>query len=164
MEQKNFSDPDDKPSKSQKKRDMQALQKLGEALVKLSAAELEKLPLSELLLDSIKHAQTITSHEGKRRQLQYIGKVMRDVDPLPIEEALEKLQWKQNQAKVIFHQVERWRDQLITEGDEALAGFINRYPQADHQQLRQLIRAAQQNKPGAERLVFQYIRQIIEAQ
>lgn len=154
--------PNEKPSKSQIKREMASLQKLGEELVTLSASQLAKIPLEDSLLNAIKHAQTITSHEGKRRQLQYIGKLMRAVDSHPIEQALEKIKLKHNENIILFHQVERWRDRFIEKGDETLAEFITQYPEVDHQQLRQLIRGAQQTKPGAERELFRYIREILE--
>lgn len=156
------NDPLERPSKSQRKRDMQALQKIGEALVDLPASQLEKIPLTGLLLDAVNEARLLKSHEAKRRQMQYIGRLMRDIDPQPIEEALSKIQSKHQQNKAQFHQIERWRDRLIAEGDKQLETFLNQYPQSDRQHLRQLIRNAQQGKRGADTELFRYLRDIIE--
>ncbi|MHB1949706.1 MAG: ribosome biogenesis factor YjgA [Gammaproteobacteria bacterium] len=154
--------PEEGPSKSQRKRDMQALQKIGETLVGLPDVQLDKIPLSGRLLDAVMEARSLKSFEAKRRQMQYIGKLMRDVDPTPIEEALTKIQFKHQQNKAQFHKIERWRDGLIAEGDKLLEEFLNQYPQTDRQQLRQLIRNAQQKKSGADTELFRYLRAIIE--
>ncbi len=157
----------ERESRSHRKREMLALQKLGEILVELTEAQLSKIPLDSTLAEAIAHARAITSHEGKRRQLQYIGKLMRHVDPLPIQHALEKLQLKNNLNKSHFHQVERWRDQLIAEGDIVLQKFLQQFPSSDAQRLRQLVRnaqkdAAENKNTGADRALFRYIRTLIE--
>ncbi len=85
---------EERPSKSQRKRDMIALQKLGESLLKLTPDKLARIPLDESLHDAILVAHSIKSHEARRRQLQYIGRLMRNVDPAPIEKALEKIKNK----------------------------------------------------------------------
>lgn len=149
-------------SKSQRKRDMTALQKLGEALVKLSANQLAKIPLSDQLSEAITVARELTSHEAKRRQLQYLGRLMREVDPQPIEEALSKIQNKSQISKAKFHLAERWRDRLIAEGDKQLEEFLTTYSEVDRQHLRQLVRNAEQAKPGANTALFRYLKQIIE--
>jgi ribosome-associated protein len=155
----------EKDSKSKRKRDMIELQKIGEILVKLAPAELAKIPLDERLADAVNAARTITNHEGKRRQLQYIGKLMRNVDPEPIREAVEKIQFKHQHNKAQFHQLEHLRDKLIAEGDAALEDFVKRYPTADLQRVRQLIRNAQkdqvsQKNSGAHTELFRYLREI----
>lgn len=152
-----------RPSKSQRKRDMTALQKLGEILVKLSPSDLAKIPLDNQLAEAIAAAQTITNHEGKRRQLQYIGRLMREVDPAPIQEAIDKIQSKHQFAQAQFHQLEHWREKLINEGDTALQTFIQQFPEADHQHVRQLIRNAQKERKdgknaGASTELFRYLR------
>lgn len=154
-----------RPSKSQRKRDMTALQKIGEILVKLSASDLAKIPLDDRLAEAITAARAITNHEGKRRQLQYIGKLMRNVDPAPIEEALDKIQGKHQQTQARFHQLEHWRDKLINEGDAVLQEFIQQYPNADHQRIRQLVRNAQKEHKegrnlGASTELFRYLREL----
>jgi ribosome-associated protein len=166
-----MQEPDDLPnreSKSRRKKEMLALQKMGEILVQLAATQLAKIPLVSPLAEAIATARQITSHEGKRRQLQYIGKLMRNVDTQPIQEALDKVLLQGQTSKAKFHQVERWRDKCISEGDTAQQEFMEKYPDADRQQLRQLIRNAQQDKKtgknlGAETALFRFLREIIEA-
>jgi ribosome-associated protein len=155
------NDFSERPSKSQRKREMTALQKLGETLVNLPQAQLELIPLESKLRAEIDHARTIKDHEGKRRQLQYIGKLMRHVDAEPIEAALAKIQIKHQQNTARFHLVEQWRDQLIAQGDTQLESFVSQFSQADRQHLRQLVRNAQQGKRGAEKELFRYIQEII---
>jgi ribosome-associated protein len=163
-------EPDKLPeenSKSERKRQMLALQKIGEILVELPAPQLAKIPLEERLADAIHLARGLTSHEGKRRQLQYIGRLMRNVDAAPIQEALAKIQLTDQYSKAKFHQVERWRDKLIAEDDATLQDFIQKFPQADAQQLRQLIRNAKKDlkeskKTGAETALFRFLRDAIE--
>lgn len=159
--------PPSDDSKSKRKREMQDLQKLGETLVNLTAADLAKIPLEGRLEEAIHAARTIKEHGAKRRQLQFIGKLMRHVDPAPIQEALASIQGKNNQSKVIFHQVERWRERLIAEGDTALQEFVTQYPDVDHQHMRQLIRNSQKENTsgknmGASTELFRYLRTIIE--
>ncbi len=159
------NDPDQLPqevSKSERKRRVTALQKMGEALVNLSHAELALIPMEPRLREAIEFARELTSHEAKRRQLQYIGKLMRHVDAEPIEAALNKLQNKTQENKAQFQKLERWREQLIAEGDTVLAKLLAQYPEIDSQHIRQLIRRSQQKKPGAETELFRYLREIIE--
>ena len=167
----NVDNPDEdnlplRDSKSKRKRDMTALQKMGEMLVNLPAAELAKIPLDESLADAIHAARALTKHLAKRRQLQYIGRLMRNIDPQPIQEALEKIQGKNQQSKAHFHQLERWRNRLIAEGDGALEEFINLFPNANSQHLRQLIRKTQKDianhqNTGASTELFRYLRELV---
>lgn len=152
----------DKPSKSQVKRDMIALQKLGEMLVELTPSEVDKLNLDARLSEAINTARGLKNHEARRRQLQYIGKLMRNVDAKPIEEAINKIQSQHHQFDRQFHHVEQWRDKLLTEGDNQLQAFLMQYPDADRQQLRQLIRSAQQNQKGAKTELFRLLRQLLK--
>ncbi|MCO6561103.1 MAG: ribosome-associated protein, partial [Gilliamella sp.] len=120
-------------SKSEIKRDAEALKKLGIELVKLSKNELEKIPLDEDLTYAIELAQKIKK-EGYRRQIQYIGKLLRNRDIDPISQALDKLKNRHNQQISLFHKLEKLRDELIATGDaETIIGL---YPTADRQQLR----------------------------
>lgn len=89
-----FEDPLDRPSKSQRKREMHALQEIGKILVELPSPQLAKIPMPEELAEAVKTARAIKSHEAKRRQLQYIGKLMREIDPEPIQKALARIQIK----------------------------------------------------------------------
>lgn len=161
-------------SKSQIKREMNALQDLGEALVKLSEKELAKIPMPERLEDAVKIARGINrnSHSGLRRQLQFIGKVMRTIEVEPIQAAYDEIVHGQQQQTRAFHQLEQLRDDLINAGDQAVQSVLEQHPQADRQHLRQLVRAAQkeqktktdkkpQNK-GAGKKLFAYLRELAE--
>ena len=119
-------------SKTEMKTDMDALQKLGEELVELKPSILDKFPLSEDLAQAIKDAQRF-KNEAKRRQLQYIGKVMRNVDPEPIQAALDKIRNKHSQATVELHKLEQLRDRVVAEGDAAISDVMEMYPEADRQ-------------------------------
>lgn len=160
-------DVSERPSKSQRKKEMLALQHIGEVLVSLPPSELAQIPLPDSLADAVSEAQKIHDHEGKRRQLQYVGKLMRNVDAAPIEEALAKVQSKHQATKASFHHIEKWRDKLIAEGDVAVEEFIKKFPQCEAQPLRQLIRKVQadqkENKnSGAGTSLFRYLREVMD--
>lgn len=153
-------------SKSQKKREVEALQELGEALVKLSTEQLARFQLEDHLLEAIIEAKHISSNGAKRRQLQYIGKLMRSIDPIPIQAELNLIYQKGRSDTAHFHQVEQWRDRLIQSGDAAINEFIEICPNADRQHLRQLVRSAQQEvknqqSPRHARLLFRYLNEIM---
>lgn len=131
----------DGPSKSQLKRDMQALQDLGERLVALPARRLDALALPDNLLDAIALARRITAHEGKRRQLQYIGKLMRHIDAAPIEAALGEDDERHRAETAVMHAAERWRDTLIAEPGQ-LKSFVERYPAGLLLNLHPMVRSA----------------------
>ena len=152
-------------SKSEIKRDAEDLKQFGEKLVNLTKANLTKVPLDDSLKDAIELAQRLQK-EARRRQLQYIGKLLRSIDAEPIREALEKIENKHNQQQAMLHKLEILRDELVAKGDAALTDLLNEYPSADRQQLRNLIRAAQkekeQNKPSkAYREIYQILRALI---
>lgn len=154
-------------SKSEIKRDAEELKRLGAELVELSKTSLDKIPLDEDLRAAIELAQKIKK-EGRRRQLQLIGKMLRSRDEDPIRQALDKLKNRHNQQVALFHKLEVLRDRLIEQGDDALPEVLNLYPDADRQQLRSMIRNAQKEKatnkpPKASRQIFQYLRELAEA-
>jgi ribosome-associated protein len=160
------SEPE-KPSKSQRKEEMIALQKIGESLTKLTEEQLSKIDLPDNLLTAIKHSKSLTSHEAKRRQLQYIGKIMRQIDPESIKLTLKRMQLVHEKNTALFHQLEKWRPKLLAHGDEALNSFLHDHPEGDRQQLRQLIRKANQDiknekNTGAEKILFKYLRTLLE--
>lgn len=162
-----FSEFDDRPSKSERKREMQALQDLGAAIVKLSDGELATIPLEGTLAEAIAVARRITSHEGLRRQLQFIGKVMRESDTTAIRTAYDELQNGRQALNQRFHELEQMRDRLIEAGPNAIGEVLEAYPQTDRQHLRQLIAAAakereQQKPPAAARKLFRYLRELAE--
>ncbi|MBK4715129.1 MULTISPECIES: ribosome biogenesis factor YjgA [Tenebrionibacter/Tenebrionicola group] len=155
-------------SKSEIKRDAEELKRLGAEMVDLGKNALDKLPLDEELRDAIELAQRI-KREGRRRQLQLIGKLLRNRDVDPIRQALDKLKNRHNQQVALFHKLEDLRDRLIENGDEAIVEVLTLWPQADRQQLRALIRNAKKENEGKKpaksaRLIFQYLRELSEAQ
>jgi ribosome-associated protein len=128
------------PSKSQRKRDMHALQDLGERLVELPAQQLEKIELPPELVDAIALARRITAREGRRRQLQYVGKLMRRVDADAIRAKLDVDDAQHRLETAVMHAAERWRDALI-ESPDRVAEFVARYPAAART-LHPLVRSA----------------------
>lgn len=153
---------DDRPSKSQLKREMTALQDMGGELVKLSKDRLKRMDLPDNLLAAVLEAQRITSHGAIRRQMQLIGKLMRGVDAEAIGEQLAEIRGESDAAKAAFHALERWRERLITD-DEALTLWLAEHPDSDVQQMRQLIRnarreAAEGKPPKSSRALFKLLR------
>ncbi len=158
-------DADLRPSRSQLKRDAEALQDLGRELVELPQAKLERIQIPDQLREAVNLARSITAHGGKRRQMQFIGKLMRGFDAEPVRAQLEAFQQADRRAAQRFHLLENLRDKLIAEGDSALGDILDRYPHADRQHLRNLIRQAQlerdKNKPPASaRSLFKYLREL----
>jgi ribosome-associated protein len=157
------------PSKTQRKKQMLALQDLGEELVELAESRLKAVPLSERVLTAVLAARRITAHGGRKRQLQYIGKLMRDEDDETIAAIRHKLAGfagEHNEENARFHAIERWRTRLLDK-DEALQTFIERFPQAPIQRLRQLVREARKDAqtgkpPSHARELFKLIREIVE--
>lgn len=150
-------------SKSQLKREMLALQVLGEALVDMPDKELATIPVPERLMDQINTARKINHHGGKKRQLQYIGKLMRSFDVSAIQKAYNDLQTGRKALAREFHQLEEWRDRLIAQGAPAIEKFLVKYPDGNRQQLRQMVRQAQKEQsqekpPTASRKLFRYIK------
>ncbi len=151
------------PSKSQRKREANALQDMGKALVDLSKDRLEKMDLPDALRAEVLEAKRITSHGAIRRQMQLIGKLMRDVDAEAIAEQLAEIRGESNAAKAAFHALEQWRDRLLKD-DQAATEWLARHPDTDAQQLRQLIRnarreAAENRPPKSSRALFRMLRE-----
>ncbi|AYC34247.1 ribosome-associated protein [Pseudomonas cavernae] len=156
-------------SKSQVKRELHALQDLGERLITLKPDLLAKLPLTDALRRALAEAPKHTANVARKRHIQFIGKLMREQDIEAILALIDQLDASTRQYNERFHALERWRDRLIAEGDEALERFVADYPETDRQHLRGLIRHAQheaaRNKPPAAlRKIFKYIRELDEAQ
>ncbi len=155
---------DEKPSKSQRKRDMTAAQELGEQLLQLKPDVLQKMPLDERLLETLLQAQKMSQHEARRRHLQLIGKLMRSADVAAIQTAFLETQSSSVAATRALHELEHWRTRLLTEGDAAVGAAMSVFPGVDTQQLRQIIRDAQRETeqakvPAAARKLFQYLKQ-----
>lgn len=139
------SDDRERPSKTQLKKAMQDLQDLGRSVTELPDGRLEALARSGALGDGLHHAvleyRRTRSHEGRRRQLQYIGKLMRQVDPQPLREAVAQAQLGGALESLRLHQAERWRDELIA-ADDAATRWLEAHPDTDAQRLRTLVRNA----------------------
>jgi ribosome-associated protein len=161
-------------SKSHIKREATALQELGKRLIDLPRGKLVQLPLPEKLLEAILEAQRITAREGGRRQLQYVGKLMRSVDADPIRAKMAEWDGETQSSVDAYHRLERWRDRLI-DSDDHFTAFMNANPAGDAQQLRALIRSARKEQahnrellPGNEpqkkayRSLFQEIKRLVE--
>ena len=155
------------PSKSEKKRQVQALQQLGEELVKLSEAQLAAIELPRELYQAVVEAKRIQNkHAAFKRQRLFIGKLMRQVDAEPIQQALAALEARHNADSATFHHSEKWRERLLAEAD-ALSEFIGQYPQTDRQHLRQLLQKAQREYQAsagkaAQRALFRFLHEVIE--
>jgi ribosome-associated protein len=134
-------DEDGRPSKSQRKRDSHALQTLGDEVAALPASRLNALQLPENLREAIREFHRTKSHEGRRRQLQFIGKLMRQVDPGPLQEAVANFKLGGAQDALALHQAERWREELLAD-DGAVTRWMAERPATDAQQLRAMIRQA----------------------
>ncbi len=150
---------------------MHALQALGASLVELGPAQLDAIELPEALREAVLAARRIASREARRRQLQYIGRLMRDVDPAPIRAKLDAWHGQSHEATAALHRVERWRERLLAEED-ALTELASEFPGADLQRLRALVRSARAEQardakasgrpPRAFRELFRAIKAIVE--
>ncbi|MBS0436682.1 MAG: DUF615 domain-containing protein [Proteobacteria bacterium] len=158
---------DERPSKTQRKKASHELQDLGEALVALPESRVQGLDIPEGLRDAVHEYRRTRSHEGRRRQMQYIGKLMRGVDTAPIRQAVLDMQLGRAKDSLLLHEAERWRAELIAD-DAGIGAFVQQYPATDTQQLRSLVRSArkdaalapEQRSGRAFRELFQFIKQV----
>lgn len=156
---------DEGPSKTKRKQAMDALQKLGVEIVALNKSQIDQLNLPEQLLDAVLEAKRLTQHEAIRRQMQYIGKIMRGVDPEPIQQQLDAWNGVSRQATAHMHHLERWRERLLAD-DTALSEFLSAHPGCDAQQLRTLIRNTRKEQaanrpPASYRALFRWLREAL---
>lgn len=150
-------------SKTKRKQEMTELQSLGAKLVELPESQLAEMPMDEALRDAVLEARRIKSHEAKRRQMQYIGRLMREVDAAPLRERLEAITGHSAQAAAQHRRLESWRERLLAD-DEALTAFAAEFPAADLQAIRTLIRNARKEQkeakpPRAYRELFRLIKE-----
>lgn len=150
-------------SKSQVKREMIALQAIGEKLVELSPDQISRIDMPGELREALLFARTITRGEARRRQLQYIGALMREVDTEPIEKALAIIGRGQHQDAEHFKQLERWRDDLMDGNDALMEDILARFPDTDRQKLRQLVFNARKERqedkpPKSSRALFRFLK------
>lgn len=156
---------DETPSKTQRKREMHELQDLGAALVDLNPAQLASIELPERLLDAVHAAQRMNKFGARRRQLQYIGKLMREVDPAPIRERLKAWDAASHAHTAHLHRVERWRARLLDD-PQAMAALAAEYPEADIAKLRTLVANAARERearqpPRSYRAIFKVLNETI---
>jgi ribosome-associated protein len=164
---------DERPSKSQRKRDSHALQDLGEALVALTPSRFAAVEMPDVLREAVIEFRRTRSHEGRRRQMQLIGRLMRQADIEPIRRAVQEQQLGRAHDSLALHEAERWRAELLA-SDDALARWLSAHAETDVQHLRSLIRAARKEggteldatargeavrKGRAYRDLFQFIRE-----
>lgn len=159
-------DGGERPSRSALKRASHDLQTLGEQLIALPDSHLNDLEMSERLRDAIAHCKKMKLGEGRRRQMQFIGKLMRDADPEPLREAVAAFQLGHARNALALHQAERWRAELLEDNRDTLARWLEAHPDTDVQRLRTLIRnarkdaaaAPEQRSGRAYRELFQFIK------
>jgi len=156
---------EERPSKTQRKQQMHELQDLGAELVELGAEQIDAIELPEALREAVLEARRMNRFEARRRQLQYIGKLMRFVDAEPIRARLDA--WKSVSAAETarLHLIERWRERLLAD-DEACTELLQHYACDDSQRLRALIRAAREERqtnrpPHNYRALFQFLRNLL---
>lgn len=161
------TDTSQAPSRTQRKHEVEALQTLGRTLTELARDQLKRVPLPDDLRNAVLDWHRFPKHEAQRRQLQYIGRLMRKVDPAPIIEAIAHIRGESTAAKAHFHSLERWRERLLTDPN-GLTAWMTEHPKSDAQSLRTLIRnaareAEQDKPPKSSRELFRILREIIEA-
>ena len=165
------TDPDE-ISKSQRKRDADAIRELGVQLAALSPGELNTVPLADEVLSAIAELQRINAHGARKRQVGFLAKRLRQHDLEPIEAALEKIRQVARANTQNLHLVEQWRDRLVGDTEEspkdALTSFLHQHANADRQELRTLQRKALEERrlskpPAAARKLFKAIRDMINA-
>ena len=167
MQDKHDPSVSEPPSKSQRKRDMHARQDLGRRLTELGTDSLRKLPIEEPVLEAIAEFRRMRTHEAKRRQMQYIGKLMRGADYDAIAAALDILTGASRESVTLMHECERLRDRLIAE-ESALGPFLDEHPGADAQWLHGKLRLARQEResgkpPKHARELYRWLHEQLQA-
>lgn len=156
------------PSKSQRKRDMHALQDLGRQLLEANARTLEECQLPEQLLDALaEYHQLPNAHGARKRQLQFIGRLMRDIDVAHIRDVLDRTGQHAAHEQRRFHDLERKRDALVAGDDQVMEQIIAETPEIDIQHFRQLVRQSRKEQaagkpPATARKLFRYLRELSE--
>ena len=155
----------DAPSKTRRKQEMHELQDLGVALVALDPRRLATLQLPEKLVDAIALARTITRHEARRRQMQFIGRLMRDIDAAPLRAALVTWAEGPQRERARFALLERWRDRILDEAG-GLDAFIEAYPSAPRDALAALVGDVRAERvhgapPRKSRALFRELKRIV---
>jgi ribosome-associated protein len=157
---------DDFISKTRRKREARNLQDVGAALVALSEEQLARLGLPEMLLDAVLACKPITKHEARRRQIQFIGRLMRNVDSAPIAEQLRAIEAPSKRDTALLHLAEKWRQDLLADA-EAILRFTREFPEADQDHLGNLVKGALEEKraskpPKKFRELFHAVNDLIQ--
>jgi ribosome-associated protein len=157
---------DELRSKSARKRDAASLQELGVKLSALPDQEIKALDLPDNLFVALRDLRRLPSHGAQVRQRQYIGKLMRDIDPEPVLAKLAERKQRHDLEIRHFQQIERWRDRLLSEPGEGMDELLREYPQADRAALRKLLEKAErerleQRSPVGARELFAFLRQLL---
>jgi len=163
----NFTEHNEDVSKSQRRRDALELKSLARDLIAMSRSRLARVPLEEDVRAAIDEARQIRSNVARKRQLQYVAKLLRRCDAAPIVEAIEALEHDDRQLNARQHRTEAWRDHLIQQGDPAVSELLRQRPGADTQAIRQCIRKARaeadrNRPPSAARVLFRLLRDMDE--
>jgi ribosome-associated protein len=159
--------PEERPSKTRLKREMEELQALGKRLVETNDERLASVDLPDLLREAVLEARRIRSHEARRRQLQYIGKLMREVDPVPIRARFAEWDGQSAAATAAHHRAERWRERLLDD-ESAFTEFARECAGADLQRLRACVREARKDRLAGRtsrhyRELFRLVKSALEA-
>jgi ribosome-associated protein len=154
---------DEAPSRTRRKHQAESLQTLGERLAKLPPEVLDRLGLPERLRDALAELNRISSHEAQRRQRQFIGRLMREVDAEPLQAAIEEHDRPNREAARRFRATERWRDRLLAEGAPATQAFLAMHPSADGEVLAATLAAASEGQGGAMRRLFRLLKEEVDA-
>lgn len=158
-----YDDEEQTVSRSEIKRQMLALQALGERLVTLKPAQWEEFGFSESMLEALQESQRIKSHNAMRRHIRRLGKLLNQEDTEKVEALFKRMDDRAMQDTQRFHRIEQWRDRLIEGDDKTLSDLLDICPNVDIQHLRQLIRASKKERelakpPAAQRKLFKYLR------
>ena len=152
-------------SKSEIKRQMLALQELAERLMSLKPQAWEKLNFSSTMMEGLQESTRIKNLNARRRHVRRLAKLLTEEDTEQVQQLFDRMDNKHMQDVQQFHRLERWRDRLVEEGDDALTELLDEYPKIDRQQFRQLIRTAQKEQlqgksPAASRKIFKLLKEI----
>jgi len=156
---------DSEKSRTQLKKEAASLQKMGEKLVTLSDEQLSRMGLPTMLVTAIEAVRQMKSRGARRRQMQYIGTLMRNVEVAPIQQAVLEIEQGAYQQARAFHRIEVWRDQLVAGDDSVMQTILATFPDADRQRLGQLVRSARKEKqknapPKSARNLFRYLKDL----
>jgi len=155
-----------RPNKSQLKREAEALFELGKRLVELEKSTLQSLELPSEIASAIDAAKEIRSNNALKRQFKLIGKMLRSIETEELQKVIEDRDLQHRKGVGEFHQIEKWRDRLIAEGNSAVSELLSSYPDVDRQRLNQLVRSAAKEAqlgkpPKSSRQLFRFLRDVI---